>query len=70
MAKTTVRLGPLEFKVGIDWRQKSTIRGAIWVIAGIVAISAYFVTADPAAPGVVLSVAATVAGGLGLGIKD
>jgi len=54
-------------KFGIDWRQRSTIRGAVWVLAGLVGLVMVFEGKDIQS---LVSLAMAVAGGLGVLIKD
>ncbi|TPQ24946.1 hypothetical protein [Methylomonas koyamae] len=57
-------------KIKIDWRQKSTIRGAILAFFSAVALVGYIITGDPAFPGVVTAIGTSLAGNLGLLVKD
>lgn len=54
---------------GIDWSQPSTLRGAIWVVASALAFVFIALGDNDKATGV-MSVAGTLAGGLGLAAKD
>ena len=54
-------------KLQIDWRQRSTIRGAIWLIGGIIAL--FFSWFGKDAIGV-MAITASVAGGIGVVVKD
>lgn len=47
----------------INWKQPSTQRGIVWLIAGVIGVYYSWGTQDT---GQLLSVAAAVAGGLGL----
>jgi hypothetical protein len=51
----------------IDWRQKSTIRGSIWLFTGLVALWFAWHGKDA---GTVLAVGAAVAGGVGVAVSD
>ena len=51
----------------IDFTQASTIRGAVWVIGGIIGIIAAFTGNDPTE---IILVTSAVAGGLGVAIRD
>ena len=56
-------------KLGINFRESSTIRGAVWVVGGVVAISLLiFGSQDKALTAI--SIAASVAGGIGMITKD
>ncbi|MDO9163560.1 MAG: hypothetical protein Q8N35_13190 [Methylococcaceae bacterium] len=52
---------------GIDWSQNSTKRGAIWLVAGVVGLIYTWGTKDTTQ---LMFIASTVAGGMGVGIKD
>lgn len=54
-------------KFGIDWRQRSTIRGAVWVLAGIVGLAMVLEGRDIQS---LIALAMSVAGGLGVAVKD
>jgi len=54
-------------KLAIDWSQPSTLRGAIWVIGGVLGVLFSFLGKDPMQ---IMSVTAAVAGGLGVAISD
>ena len=56
-------------KLGIDWNQMSTKRGAVWVVASIVAVGC-LLAGKTDAVAVVMTAAGSVAGGLGLAVKD
>lgn len=56
-------------EVGIDWGQPSTIRGIVWAVGGIAALLMLIFGSVEKAVGV-MTIAGTVAGGLGVGIKD
>jgi hypothetical protein len=60
----------LGFLIEIDWRQKSTIRGAIMCFFAAVSLISYLVTLNAAIPGVVMSIGSGLAGSLGLLVKD
>lgn len=49
----------------INWKQKSSIRGAIWFIAGILSVLAVFTGNDEGAL-TIMAIAGTVAGGVGM----
>lgn len=51
----------------IDFTQASTIRGAVWSVGGIISVLFSLLGHDPMP---VMMITATVAGGLGVGIKD
>ena len=55
---------------GIDWNQRSTIRGASWLIGSIIATIYLFIERDPVAFGTILGSTGIVAGALGVAIKD
>jgi len=55
----------LEFK--IDWRQRSTIRGAVWVATALVGGIGWFLGKDITE---IILLGTAVAGGLGVGVKD
>lgn len=52
---------------GIDWRQRSTIRGAVWFVTAVIGFGLAMNGNDVSQ---VLLVGAAVAGGLGVGVKD
>lgn len=54
-------------KLGIDWQQNSTKRGAVWVVFAVVGMIGWW-TGKDIAPLMVL--AGAVAGGLGVALKD
>lgn len=54
-------------KLQIDWRQRSTIRGAVWFITAVIGFG---MALNGQAVDQVLLVGAAVAGGMGVGIKD
>lgn len=54
-------------KLQIDWRQRSTIRGAIWLAGGVVALIFLWFGKDATS---VMAIAASVAGGVGVAVKD
>lgn len=54
-------------KIGIDWTQNSTWRGAVWLVVGVVGIAMSWGSNNIDA---LLSVGAAVAGGIGVGVKD
>jgi hypothetical protein len=51
----------------VDFGQPSSIRGAVWVVTAIVAVIAYWIGKDPMP---VLLIGTSVAGGLGVGIRE
>ena len=51
----------------VDFKEASTIRGAVWALGGIIGTIFAFVGKDPTQ---VMLVAASVAGGLGVAIPD
>lgn len=51
----------------IDWRQKSTIRGAVWSVGGLMAAAVYLFGKDPMP---LILVTQSVAGGIGVAVKD
>lgn len=53
--------------LGIDWSQNSTKRGAIWLVAGIMGIIYTWGTKDVSQ---LMFIASTIAGGLGVAVKD
>jgi len=55
--------------IGIDWRQKSTIRGAIWFIGGVIA-TGLVVAGNESGAMAVMTITGTVAGGVGVAVKD
>lgn len=54
-------------KLGINWQENSTKRGAVWVITFIAGIIMSFLGKDVTQ---LLVVASGVAGGLGVALKD
>ena len=54
-------------KLEIDWRQRSTIRGAIWFAGGMMALVFLWFGKDATG---VMAIAASVAGGVGVAVKD
>ena len=56
-------------RLGIDWTQNSTKRGAIWV-AGAVVMLGCLITGHPDYIGYVITGVSGIAGGLGLAVKD
>lgn len=53
--------------INIDWKQSSTKRGAVWLVAGIVGAAMLMAGKDIQQ---LLVLASAVAGGLGVAIKD
>jgi len=51
----------------IDWSQNSTKRGAIWLTGSVLALTFYWFGKDPLP---VIAVTGSLAGGLGVVIKD
>ena len=47
--------------------QASTIRGAVWVVFGVIGIIGYWMGKDPMP---LMAMAGIVAGGLGVAVKD
>lgn len=56
-------------KLGIDWSQASTKRGAIWA-AGAVVMGICLLTGHPDYIGYVITGVSGIAGGVGLAVKD
>lgn len=56
-------------KIGIDWSQASTKRGAVWVTGAIVMLVC-LISGHPDYIGYVVTGVTAVAGGLGLAVKD
>jgi hypothetical protein len=54
---------------GIDWSQESTRRGAVWAIGSLIAV-AFLVFDNIEKAMAAMTIAGTVAGGLGLARKD
>ena len=52
---------------GVDWSQNSTKRGAVWLIFGVCGLIGWFMGKDTTQ---LMTIGATVAGGMGLAIKD
>ncbi len=53
--------------INIEWSQASTKRGAIWLVGGIIATLFAYLGKDATQ---VMTIVATLAGGLGVAIKD
>ena len=51
----------------VDWSQNSTKRGAIWLVGGLLGTIFAFAGKDPMQ---IMTITATVAGGLGVAIRD
>jgi len=56
-------------KLGINWNEASTQRGAVWVIAALVMLGSLMM-GKPDYISYVITGASAVAGGLGVVIKD
>jgi hypothetical protein len=56
-------------KLGINWNEPSTRRGAVWAITGVLMVGCIF-TGKPEYIAYISAGATTVAGGLGLLVKD
>lgn len=56
-------------KLGIDWSQASTKRGAVWIVGATVMLGC-LLTGHPDYIGYVVTGVTAVAGGLGLAVKD
>jgi hypothetical protein len=56
-------------KIGIDWSQNSTKRGAIWAVGSLVALIFLSVSSVDKALAA-MSITGTLAGALGVAIKD
>lgn len=54
-------------KLKINWKQRSTIRGAIWLVGGMIAL--VFLWFDRDSTGV-MAIAASIAGGVGVALED
>lgn len=54
-------------KFKIDWSETSTKRGAVWIIGAAISMVFYWFGKDPLP---VITVTASVAGGLGVALKD
>lgn len=54
-------------KLDVDWSQASTKRGAVWLAAGVIALVFIWFGKDG---GAVMAVGASIAGGVGIAIKD
>jgi hypothetical protein len=59
----------IKMKIEIDWKQKSTVRGAIWFGGGAIA-TLCVLFGNPEGALTIMSIAGMVAGGVGVGIKD
>lgn len=59
-----------DIEFGIDWKQRSTIRGAVWFVGSIIATAYLFIEKDAVAFSAILGGTGIVAGGLGVGVKD
>ncbi len=55
----------LEF--GVDWKQRSTIRGAVWFFTALLGAVGYFMGKDISE---IILLGTAIAGGLGVGVKD
>ena len=51
----------------VDFTQPSTIRGIIWLVGGVLGTLGYFSGFDPMP---IMTLTGSVAGGLGVSIKD
>jgi hypothetical protein len=56
-------------KVGINWDQQSTRRGAVWVFGGAVALI-FLILGDRDDAFAAIAMTGTIAGGLGLAVHD
>jgi hypothetical protein len=56
-------------KIGINWDQQSTIRGAVWVFGSLVAL-VFLVIGHRDDAFAAIAMTGTIAGGLGLGVHD
>jgi hypothetical protein len=56
-------------KIGINWNQQSTIRGAVWVFGSLVAL-VFLVIGQRDDAFAAIAMTGTIAGGLGLGVHD
>jgi len=56
-------------KVGINWDQQSTRRGAVWVFGGMVALI-FLILGDRDDAFAAIAMTGTIAGGLGLAVHD
>lgn len=53
----------------IQWNQPSTIRGSVWLVAGLISTVCVF-TDNLAAVAIIMAAAQTIVGGLGVAISD
>jgi hypothetical protein len=56
-------------KIGINWNQQSTRRGAVWVFGGVVALI-FLVLGQRDDAFAAIAMTGTIAGGLGLAVHD
>lgn len=56
-------------KLGIDWKQPSTMRGAVWTAGGVIALL-FLAFSTPEKAMAVMAIAGAAAGGLGVAVKD
>lgn len=63
----TDQIKKLTAMIKIDWKQRSTIRGAVWLVTAVIGFG---MALTGQAVDQVLLVGAAVAGGLGVGVKD
>jgi len=56
-------------KVGINWDQQSTKRGAVWIFGSLVAL-VFLILGDRDDAFAAIAMTGTIAGGLGLAVHD
>lgn len=56
--------------LGVDWTQRSTIRGAVWAIGSAIATTYLFVNKDPIGFSTIMGATGMAVGGLGVVVKD
>lgn len=59
-----------KIEIGIDWTQRSTIRGAVWAIGSTIATIYLFVNKDPMGFSTIMGATGIAAGGFGVVVKD
>jgi hypothetical protein len=56
-------------KLGINWNQQSTRRGAVWMFGSLVAL-VFLIIGDREDAFAAIAMTGTIAGGLGLAVHD
>jgi uncharacterized membrane protein len=56
-------------KLGIDFKQPSTLRGLVWLVGSLVGLG-FLIAGDRESASVAVAMTGTIAGGLGLGVND